>query len=188
MIAAVCMSMWCNDTGHMHGKRVMHRDLKPANVMLTIDNQIKLGDLGLSRYLTEQTLEAFSKVCGEPCIHVRNNLDTKFPKVYILLCCTVWMNAQVGTPLYMSPEVLGGKGYGFEADIWSLGCLVYELCTLRSPFKPEEQGANLYQLFKIIKGGKYKPIPETSPYSSHLRYIRLVILHIYTYIYIYINT
>jgi serine/threonine protein kinase len=120
---------------HMHSKRVMHRDLKPANVMLTIDNQIKLGDLGLSRYLTEQTMEAFSKV---------------------------------GTPLYMSPEVLGGKGYGFEADVWSLGCLIYELCTLKSPFKPEQEGANLYQLFKIIKDGAYKPIPDSSPYSREL--------------------
>mmetsp|Transcript_17649 Transcript_17649/g.34456 ORF Transcript_17649/g.34456 Transcript_17649/m.34456 type:complete len:444 (-) Transcript_17649:4641-5972(-) len=120
---------------HMHEKRVMHRDLKPANIMLTRDNHIKLGDLGLSRYFTEQTLEAFSKV---------------------------------GTPLYMSPEVLLGKGYGFSADIWSLGCVLYELCMLKSPFKPEK-GVNLYALFQSIKSGKFEPIPADSLYSEKLR-------------------
>jgi len=47
---------------HMHERRVMHRDLKPANILLSADNCIKLADLGLSRYFTEHTMEAFSKV------------------------------------------------------------------------------------------------------------------------------
>lgn len=117
-----------NGLEYMHEKRVMHRDLsvrsrdtnkhsntrrsrtcqrllltsflcspprspspplsKPANIMLTHDNHVLIGDLGLSRYFNPQTLEAFSKV---------------------------------GTPLYLSPEVLMGTGYGFGADTWSLG-------------------------------------------------------------------
>lgn len=120
---------------HMHEKRVMHRDLKPANIMLTKDNRINIGDLGLSRFFTSQTFEAFSKV---------------------------------GTPLYMSPEVLQGDGYNFSADVWSLGCILYELCMLRSPFKPEK-GVNLYALFRRIKTGKFAPIPEGGRYSAELR-------------------
>lgn len=46
----------------MHGKRIMHRDLKPANIFLTINGTIKVGDLGLGRLLSENTLEAHSKV------------------------------------------------------------------------------------------------------------------------------
>ena len=54
----------------------------------------------------------------------------------------------MGTPLYMSPEVLRGDGYGWKSDVWSLGCMLYELAMLRSPFKGE--GLNLYSLFKKI--------------------------------------
>ena len=48
----------------------------------------------------------------------------------------------------MSPEVLRGGGYGWKSDVWSLGCMLYELAMLRSPFKGE--GLNLYSLFKKI--------------------------------------
>ncbi len=89
----------------MHMRPLSRSDLKPANIMLTMENQIKLGDLGLGRYFTSQTLEAFSKV---------------------------------GTPLYMSAEVLQGSGYTFSADIWSLGCVLYELAMLKSPFKSDK--------------------------------------------------
>ena len=60
---------------HMQEKRVMHRDLKPANIFIAKDGLLKVGDLGLGRHFSSQTVEAFSRV---------------------------------GTPLYMSPEVLNG--------------------------------------------------------------------------------
>jgi serine/threonine protein kinase len=65
----------------------------------------------------------------------------------------------------MSPEVLRGDGYDFKSDIWSLGCLLYELTMLKSPFKAE--GLNLYSLFQKISQGDYQPLPET--YSLELR-------------------
>lgn len=42
---------------------------------------------------------------------------------------------QVGTPYYVSPEVVKGVKYDFKSDMWSLGCLLYELAMLRSPFE-----------------------------------------------------
>ena len=72
--------------------------------------------------------------------------------------------SKVGTPLYMSPEVLDGRGYEWKSDVWSLGCLLYELATLRSPFKAE--GDNLYTLFKKISVGKFDDLP--SHYSPQL--------------------
>lgn len=66
---------------------------------------------------------------------------------------------------YMSPEVLRGDGYDFKSDIWSLGCLLYELTVLKSPFKAE--GLNLYSLFQKISKGDYQPLPEN--YSLELR-------------------
>ena len=62
--------------------------------------------------------------------------------------------SRVGTPLYMSPEILHGSGYEFKSDVWSLGCITYEMATLRSPFKSDEK-MSLYDLFnKINKGIK----------------------------------
>ena len=67
--------------------------------------------------------------------------------------------------MYMSPEVLKGDGYDFKSDIWSLGCLLYELAMLKSPFKSE--GLNLYSLFQKISNGDFQPLPEN--YSEELR-------------------
>ena len=55
--------------------------------------------------------------------------------------------SRVGTPLYMSPEVLDGSGYDTKSDVWSLGCIAYELCTLKSPFKSDNNKMSLYELF-----------------------------------------
>ena len=74
-------------------------------------------------------------------------------------------HSKVGTPLYMSPEVLRGKGYAFKSDVWSLGCILYELAVLKSPFK--EEGLSLYGLFQKINKGKYPDVP--APYSDELR-------------------
>ena len=49
----------------------------------------------------------------------------------------------VGTPLYMSPELLKGEGYDTRADVWSLGCISYELCELKSPFRAEGEKIGL---------------------------------------------
>ncbi|CAM9657275.1 unnamed protein product, partial [Pylaiella littoralis] len=73
--------------------------------------------------------------------------------------------SKVGTPLYMSPEVLGGGGYSWKSDVWSLGCVLYELAMLRSPFKCE--GLNLYSLFQKISNGDYPPLLDY--YSDELR-------------------
>mmetsp|Transcript_24494 Transcript_24494/g.71625 ORF Transcript_24494/g.71625 Transcript_24494/m.71625 type:complete len:518 (-) Transcript_24494:173-1726(-) len=74
--------------------------------------------------------------------------------------------SKVGTPLYMSPEVLDGRGYEWKSDIWSLGCLLYELATLRSPFKSQGEKDNLFSLFKKISVGKFAALPDR--YSEQL--------------------
>ena len=43
----------------------------------------------------------------------------------------------LGTPYYLSPEICIGQKYDYKSDIWMLGCILYELCTLRRPFEGE---------------------------------------------------
>ena len=68
----------------------------------------------------------------------------------------------VGTPYYLSPELCEEKPYNHKSDIWSLGCVLYELCTLKHPFESNNQGA---LILKIVRG-KYNPIPTL--YSKEL--------------------
>ena len=68
-----------------------------------------------------------------------------------------------GTPYYMSPEVCQNKPYTYQSDIWALGCILYELCTLKHAFHAE----NLLGLvFKIVQD-KQEPIPDT--YSQGIK-------------------
>jgi NIMA (never in mitosis gene a)-related kinase len=63
---------------------------------------------------------------------------------------------QTGTPYYASPEVWMDKPYDSKSDIWSCGCVIYELATLKPPFRaPDMDG--LYQ--KVIKG-RYNRLPS----------------------------
>ncbi|XP_034741989.1 serine/threonine-protein kinase Nek5 [Etheostoma cragini] len=69
----------------------------------------------------------------------------------------------VGTPYYLSPEICESRPYNNKTDIWSLGCVLYEICTLRHPF----EGSGLRQLVSKICRGRYNPAP--SRYSYDLR-------------------
>ncbi|XP_061081725.1 serine/threonine-protein kinase Nek5-like [Conger conger] len=66
----------------------------------------------------------------------------------------------IGTPYYLSPEICENRPYNNKTDIWSLGCVLYELCTLKHPF----EGSSLRQLVVKICRGRYNPVtPHYSP-------------------------
>ncbi|KFP76129.1 Serine/threonine-protein kinase Nek3, partial [Apaloderma vittatum] len=69
----------------------------------------------------------------------------------------------VGTPYYVPPEIWESMPYNNKSDIWSLGCILYELCTLRHPFQ-----ANSWKhlILKICKGS-YNPLPSHYCYELH---------------------
>ncbi|XP_044139477.1 serine/threonine-protein kinase Nek5 isoform X8 [Bufo gargarizans] len=69
----------------------------------------------------------------------------------------------VGTPYYLSPEICENRPYNNKTDIWSLGCVLYELCTLKHPFEEN----NLKQLVLRICRGRYEPL--SPKYSYDLR-------------------
>ena len=69
----------------------------------------------------------------------------------------------IGTPYYISPEIINEEEYSYKTDIWSLGVCIYQLMALRVPF---EGGSVSMLALKIVKG-KYEPLPKT--YSKELR-------------------
>uniref|UniRef100_A0A8B9BJS6 non-specific serine/threonine protein kinase n=1 Tax=Anser brachyrhynchus TaxID=132585 RepID=A0A8B9BJS6_9AVES len=69
----------------------------------------------------------------------------------------------VGTPYYLSPEICENRPYNNKTDIWSLGCVLYELCALKHPF----EGNSLHQLVLKICRGYFQPV--SPKYSYDLR-------------------
>eukprot|EP01112_Ceratiomyxa_fruticulosa_P021524 TRINITY_DN75_c0_g1_i2.p1 TRINITY_DN75_c0_g1~~TRINITY_DN75_c0_g1_i2.p1 ORF type:complete len:448 (+),score=93.70 TRINITY_DN75_c0_g1_i2:188-1345(+) len=108
---------------------ILHRDIKPGNIFLDQNRNVKLGDFGLARVLSN---------------------DSLFAHTY------------VGTPYYMSPEQTTGLAYNEKCDIWSLGCVIYELAALVPPF----QAQKAVELSAKIKLGRFSRIPPQ--YSEEL--------------------
>ncbi|KAK6297192.1 serine/threonine-protein kinase Nek2 [Coregonus clupeaformis] len=92
------------------------------------------------------------------------NHDTSFAKTF------------VGTPYYMSPEQINRMSYNEKSDIWSLGCLSYELCALSPPFTAYNQK----ELAEKIREGTFRRIPYR--YSEELNTLLSRMLHLKDYL------
>ncbi|MDR0782219.1 MAG: protein kinase [Propionibacteriaceae bacterium] len=92
---------------YSHSHGIVHRDIKPANVMLTKGGQIKVLDFGIA-----QTGQGAGEALTETA-------------------------AVLGTPQYLSPEQAHGKKADARSDLYSVGCLLYELLTSQPPFTGE---------------------------------------------------
>ena len=79
---------------------------------------------------------------------------------------------QTGTPYYASPEVWRDEPYSYKSDLWSIGCVIYELCALRPPFK----GKDLDELFLNVCKGKVERISHV--YSDDLWRMILMLLKV----------
>ena len=66
------------------------------------------------------------------------------------------LKTQIGTPYYMSPEIWNNRSYDASSDLWSLGCMMYELCALKPPFA----GNSFPELKRAVIAGRYAAIPR----------------------------
>ena len=74
------------------------------------------------------------------------------------------LNTLVGTPWYLSPEIIENKPYNLKSDIYALGVLLYEMWALKHPYSSKE---SIHELAMKIVSAKYEPIPEF--YSDALK-------------------
>ncbi|XP_036943507.1 serine/threonine-protein kinase Nek3 [Acanthopagrus latus] len=84
-----------------------------------------------------------------------------FGSACILNSSKAYAHTYVGTPYYVAPEIWDNKPYNNKSDVWSLGCVLYELCTLRHPF----QAPSWKNLILKVCRGAYPPLPSHLPYE-----------------------
>ncbi|MFD5230059.1 protein kinase [Streptomyces qaidamensis] len=98
-----------------HGQGIVHRDVKPANLLLDTHGTLKIGDFGIARFLDD-------------------------PGAALTATGQI-----VGTGLYLAPERALGKPAGPASDMYSLGCVLYQLLSGRPPFQADTAVALLHQ-------------------------------------------
>ncbi|MGV9337264.1 Stk1 family PASTA domain-containing Ser/Thr kinase [Streptomyces sp. NPDC003688] len=100
---------------YAHRSGIVHRDIKPANVMLTRNGQVKVMDFGIARAMGDSGMTMTQT------------------------------SAVIGTAQYLSPEQAKGEQVDARSDLYSTGCLLYELLTVRPPFVGDSPVAVAYQ-------------------------------------------
>jgi len=88
----------------------------------------------------------------------------------VLECTAACAQTQIGTPYYLSPEICHGKPYAWGSDIWSMGCILHEMCANRVPF----DAPDLKSLIKKITQGPTPELPEE--YTEEVRVLQKELL------------
>ena len=119
-----------------HEHDVIHRDLKPGNIKITPEGKVKVLDFGLAKAVGSEKADQQATTITQPgCV--------------------------IGTPAYMSPEQARGKPVDKRSDIWSFGCVLFEMLAGRQPF----EGRTVSDMLANVLQGEpdWQALPQTTP-------------------------
>jgi TolB-like protein len=125
-----------------HEKKIVHRDLKPANIKIRPDSTVKVLDFGLATVRSDG-----GTVLGRP--QLGTNIGGTGEGIIL------------GTASYMSPEQARGKLVDRRTDIWSFGCVLYELLTARLAFPGETVSDTIAAI--LSREPDWSALPATTP-------------------------
>jgi Tol biopolymer transport system component len=128
-----------------HEKGVVHRDLKPANVKVRPDGAVKVLDFGLAKALEPQP--AAAELSQSPTLSFS--------------AAATRMGVVLGTAAYMAPEQARGRPVDKRADIWSFGCVLYEMLAGRRAFDGETMSDTLAAI--LAHEPDWSAIPTDTP-------------------------
>jgi serine/threonine protein kinase len=112
----------CQAVAYAHAKDVLHRDLKPENIIIGKYGEVLILDWGLAKYIHASQSDEEEKPFHPTIPQPKSAEITRLGKV-------------VGTVAYMAPERALGQPANIQTDIYALGVILYQLLTLRTPFK-----------------------------------------------------
>jgi serine/threonine-protein kinase len=163
----------CGAVGEAHRRGILHRDLKPANVMIDGDGRVRVLDFGLATcrgdcppVLATSSASPDDATAELPENVVRMARLRAAGAVALTASSESTLAAFDGTPAYMSPEQLQGEPVDQRADVWAMGCVLFEMLTGEQAFAADSLGTTFERI--VNDEPAWHLLPEATPESARV--------------------